>query len=89
MNESTNIFSTLFNGPEIISLFFKIFACLFSLIFLIYSVVIYKQIATMAKTIQIIDTGVIKRESFIVFITKLQILVALLIFIFSIFVFFS
>lgn len=89
MNESTNIFATLFNGPAITSFFFKIFGCLFSLMYLIYTVIVYKQIETMARMIQIIDTGVIKRENFIVFFTRLQILIALLVFIFSIFVFFS
>ena len=89
MNESINIIPTSFNGPEIISFFFKVFGCLFSLLYLIYAIIIYKQIESMARTIQIIDTGVIKRENFVVFFTRLQILIALLIFIFSILVIFS
>lgn len=84
MNEINSPFSI--SGPAIIVLFFKAFAIVFSLMYFVYSIVVYRQIKTMSQTIQITDTGVIKRESFIVIITNFQILISLLLFIFSIFV---
>jgi hypothetical protein len=89
MNNLINIFPTTFNGAEVIIFFFKIFSCLFSLIFVVYAIIIDRQIKTMAKTIQIIDSGVVQRENLIILITKLQIFTTLLLFIFSLFVLFS
>lgn len=77
------------SGVEIISIFFKLFAGLFSLMFFVYAVVVSRQIQTMAKTIQVSDNGPIKRESFIIFFTNLQIFVSLILIIFSIFIIIS
>jgi hypothetical protein len=75
-----------FTGIEIIVLFFKIFAIVFSLMYFVYSIIVFRQILTMSKTIQISDTGVVKRENFMVFITKLQILVSFILLIFAVFI---
>lgn len=78
-----------FSVKEIIILFFKAFSVIFGFMYLIYTLIVFKQTQIMSKTIQVIDTGVIKRENTIVFVSRLQMLVGLIIFVFSIIILFS
>lgn len=77
------------SDKEILALFFKIFGVVFCLLFFIYAVVIFRQIKIMARTVQVIDTGVVKREGLIIFITRLQVFVSLFLLIFSLMIIFS
>jgi len=78
-----------FNGPILVIFFFKAFACLFSFMYFVYSFVVYRQVKTMATTVQVKDSGIVKRENLIITITNLQILISILLLIFSILIVFS
>ncbi len=59
--------SNLFSGQNIVNFFFKAFAIVFSLMYIIYSLVILKQTQVMTKTLQS-SSG-----SFILLISLIQI----------------
>jgi len=52
MDILTNIFSSLFTGGDIISIFFKLFAVVFGLLYLLYSFIFYRQIKTMNSVLR-------------------------------------
>lgn len=62
----------LFNNQNILNLFFKAFAWVFSIIYLLFTIVIYKQTQTMYKTLAT------KWGRLFVFISFLQIVAALI-----------
>lgn len=70
---------TTFSGLGFINLFFKAFAILFSLMFIIYAIVISKQTQVMSRTLKDNNAGLFGFVSFI------QILVALGLFLLSVF----
>lgn len=76
-------------GTGIIVIFFKLFGLTFSLMYFVFSIIVAKQIEVMSKTIQVVDTGVINRKNIINFVTETQVLVSLVLFLFSIIVLFS
>lgn len=61
------------NNQNLLSLFFKCFAYVFSVIYLLFAIVIYKQTQVMNKTL---TTGL---GNLIVYISSLQIMLALVI----------
>ncbi|MBI2641629.1 hypothetical protein HYW87_03485 [Candidatus Roizmanbacteria bacterium] len=62
---------TLFANQNIIGLFFKTFAVIFSFLYLIYSLVIFKQTQVMTKTLEN------DSNSFILLISLIQIIIGL------------
>ena len=47
-----NQFSEFFSGQNVFTLFFKTFSVVFSLLYLIYALVIFKQTQVMTKTLE-------------------------------------
>lgn len=70
-----------FTGQNIINFFFKAFAILFSIIFLFYAVVIYKQTQVMVKTINTTNNSLILTISLLQIIFGLILLALSLLFI--------
>ena len=58
-------------GTDIIMVFFKLFSLVFSLMFLVYIFVIYRQVRIMLKTIQVNDAGPLSRQNLISLISLL------------------
>ena len=70
-------FSQFLNNQSLLNLFFKAFAYVFSVIYLLFAIVIYKQTQVMNRTLK---TGA---GNIIVFISFLQITVALIVLLFA------
>lgn len=66
-------FSQLLNDQNLLNFFFRSFACVFSFIYLLFAIVIYKQTQMMNRTLTT------KWGSYIIFLSLLQIVVALII----------
>ncbi|MBI5127401.1 hypothetical protein HZA76_03010 [Candidatus Roizmanbacteria bacterium] len=73
-----NLFNS-FNSGEVINVFFKISSIILAVIYLLYAVVISKQVGTMTKTIE--D----KFNVVVSLISSIQITVGLILLIFSLF----
>lgn len=65
-------FINQFLGKNVFELFFKVFSVVFSLLYLIYALVIYKQTQVMTRTL------ISDKNSLILFVSFLQIIVGLL-----------
>ena len=70
----------LSSGLEIFNLFFKTFSVVFSILYLLYSLVIYKQTQVMTRTL------ITKSNSLIQFFALLQILFGILLLTVSLFI---
>jgi len=64
---------------NLVHFFFKAFALLFSFMFLIYSIVVYKQTQVMIKTIES------SRSGFIIFVSFIQIIIGIALVILALF----
>lgn len=87
-----NIITDLLNNPsgeEIIVTFFKLFAVVFSLMYLIYSLVVYRQTKIMSQAIQVNDQGGLKRQNLIAFGSRLQLLIGIVLIVFAFVIFIS
>lgn len=73
-------FSQLLSNQNVLSFFFKAFSWVFSVIYLLFTLVIYKQTQTMNKTLTT------HWGNLIVFISFLQIILALIIILLVIFI---
>ena len=74
-----NQFSNIFSGQNIFNLFFKVFVVVFSLLYLIYSLVILKQTSVMTKTLESEGNTFIRPISLLqIFIGVILLLVSLL-----------
>lgn len=67
-------FIDLFSGSNIINFFFKAFALVFSFLFVLYSIVIYKQTQVMIRSVNT------KNNSFILLLSLIQIVIGLILF---------
>ena len=67
-------FINQFLGANTFSLFFKVFAVVFSLLYLIYAIVIYKQTQVMTKSLESQKTGLILTVSLIQIVVGLALL---------------
>lgn len=52
MDTLSNIFSSLFTGGDIISIFFKLFAVVFGFLYLLYAFIFYRQIKIMNSAVR-------------------------------------
>jgi hypothetical protein len=68
-------FFNFLTGPQIIILFFKAFGFIFTVMYFVYSLVIYRQVQIMLRTINVNDS---KRQSFILIMTGLQLLLGVI-----------
>ena len=84
-----NLFPVNITGIDVIVIFFKLFGVTFCLMYFVFSIIVAKQIEVMSKTIQVVDTGIINRKNIINFITETQVLIRLILFLFSIIVLLS
>lgn len=74
-----NQLSGLFSGQNIFDLFFKVFAVVFSLLYLVYALVIFKQTQVMTQTLE--SEG----NAFILPISLLQIIIGVVLILVSLF----
>lgn len=77
-NESLDI-SQLFSAQAMSDFFIKSFGIVFSILFITYAVISYKQVQDVAKTVRS------QRNGFIIFFSLLQILIGLFLLAFAIF----
>jgi len=74
-----NQFSNIFSGQNIFNLFFKVFVVVFSLLYLVYALVILKQTQVMTKTLESEGNAFIHPISLLqIFIGVILLLVSLL-----------
>jgi len=75
---STDFITKFFSGSSLTAFFIKAFSIVFSLLFITYAVVTYKQVQEMVRTLKN------ARNSKIIFITFIQIIIGLLLLLFAI-----
>lgn len=79
-NSSLSVFmSTYLSGPFLIRFFYKAFSIVSTVVFLVYTIVIHKQIEEVTNTIAN------KKHSILVFVSFIQIFVVLCLVIFALF----
>ena len=80
-----DIFQSLFSlsGIQIVVLFFKLFGVAFSSMYVVYSLVVWRQVTIMSQTVQVIDSGPVTREELIIILARLEIILSIILCIFS------
>lgn len=82
INDIFNI--SFLSGQQIIVLFFKAFSLVFSFMYFIYSIIVYRQTQIMLNTIQVNDKGILERQNIILLISVLELILGFGLLIFSV-----